>query len=216
MPNPPGPFAFYTEKRLVQLTGLSARSLPELLTHLSEVSGSCIFYHTHYLYLAHHFEKPRFYNDFAKWMAQALGEKRLARQLAAIDQLSMTSVRELREAIIATVRKHLEGRHETPSHCAPGNEFHFCEAKSFMFPTGLLAHNATELLATIGQVTNSCLYFHFFEARLRLKHSSSDFSRWLNHLGETKLARQIDKLNPYAMTLDELKSAIVKLGRHSH
>jgi hypothetical protein len=62
-------------------------------------------------------------------------------------------------------------------------------------------------------VTNACLHFHFFEARLRLERPTNDFSQWLADLGETRLALKIDKLNPYAMTLEELKHEIVKLGR---
>lgn len=72
------------------MTGCKASNLEELLFHLSQVSGSCIFYHTHHLYLAHHFEKPRFYNEFANWVSQALQEERLAERLAAIDLLAMT------------------------------------------------------------------------------------------------------------------------------
>ena len=71
------PFVFYTERRLVVLTGRKARNLEELLSHLYQVSGSSVFYHTHYLYLIHHFEKPRFYNEFANWVSHALQEERI-------------------------------------------------------------------------------------------------------------------------------------------
>src|SRR6266404_9500345 len=121
---PHAPFAFYTERRLVVLTGRKARNLEELLSQLYQVSGSSVFYHTHYLYLIHHFEKPRFYNEFANWVSHALQEERLAERLAAIDLLAMTSIRELREAIISTVQKHLDGAGRRD--CPPGDEFHFC------------------------------------------------------------------------------------------
>ena len=209
---PIGPFVFYTERRLVALTGRRARNLEELLSHLSQVSGSCIFYHTHYLYLIHHFEKPRFYNEFANWVSQALQEERLAERLAAIDLLAITSIRELREVIVSTIQKYLESgalHHDCPA----GDEFHFCEAKSFIMPTGALAHDVREFFEQLAHVTNSCLHFHLFEARLRLERPTNDFSQWLNDLGENRLARAIDRLNPYVMTLDELKAAISRLGR---
>ena len=101
------PLAFYTERRLVVLTGRKARDLRELLCHLRQVSGSSVFYHTHYLYLIHHFEKPKFYNEFAEGVSEALQEKRLAEQLAAIDLLSITSIQQIREALIALVEKHI-------------------------------------------------------------------------------------------------------------
>lgn len=91
MPNA-NPFIFYTERRLVALTGLNAKNLPELLHCLHEVSGSSIFNHTHHQYLSHHFEKPVFYNDFARWISEALQEQRLAEQLAAIDLLTLENL----------------------------------------------------------------------------------------------------------------------------
>jgi len=207
------PFVFYTERRLVALTGRKASNLEELASHLAQVSGSCIFYHTHYLYLTHHFEKPRFYNEFANWASHALQEERLAERLAAIDLLAMTSIRELREAIGSVIQKHLESNRNGLRQCPPGNEFYFCEAKSFIMPTGQVAHDLAEFFETISHVTNACLHFHFFEARLRLERPTNDFSKWLADLGETRLAQKIDRVNPYAMTLEELKRAIVELGR---
>ena len=206
------PFVFYTERRLVVLTGRKARNLEELLSHLYQVSGSSVFYHTHYLYLIHHFEKPRFYNEFANWVSHALQEERLAERLTAIDLLAMTSIRDLREAIISTVQKHMDGAGRRD--CPRGDEFHFCEAKSFIMPTGMVAHNVPEFFEEIAQVSNSCLHFHFFEARLRLERPTNDFSKWLSDLGETKLASAIDKLDPYAVTLDELKEQIMQLRKH--
>lgn len=209
---PGGPFVFYTERRLVALTGRRATNLEELLSHLCQVSGSCIFYHTHYLYLIHHFEKPRFYNEFANWVSQALQEERVAERLAAIDLLAITSIRDLREAIISTIQKHLDtgiARRDCPA----GDEFHFCEAKSFIMPTGTVAHDVPEFFEQLTRVTNSCLHFHFFEARLRLERPTNDFSQWLTDLGEARLARAIDRLNPYVMTLDELKAEIIRLRR---
>ncbi|MGO4880448.1 MAG: DUF5752 family protein [Bryobacteraceae bacterium] len=213
MPESVEPFAFYTERRLVVLTGRKACNLEELLCHLTQVSGSSIFYHTHYLYLVYHFEKPRFYNEFANWVSQALQEERLAERLAAIDLLAITSIRDLRDATAAVIRKHVEADGRPRRECPPGSEFHFCEAKSFIMPTGHVANTVTEFFDTLDHVTNACLHFHFFEARLRLERPTNDFSKWLSALGEHKLAQRIDRINPYFMTLDELKHEIVKLGR---
>ncbi|HXI38537.1 MAG TPA: DUF5752 family protein [Bryobacteraceae bacterium] len=206
------PFVFYTERRLVVLTGRKARNLEELLSHLYQVSGSSVFYHTHYLYLIHHFEKPRFYNEFANWVSHALQEERLAERLAGIDLLAITSIRELREAIISTIQEHMgsSGRRDCPA----GDEFHFCEAKSFIMPTGMVAHSVPEFFEEISRVSNSCLHFHFFEARLRIERPTNDFSKWLSGLGEAKLADAIDKLDPYSVTLDELKEQIMQLRKH--
>lgn len=94
-----GSFTFYTEHRLVLLTGAKASNLAGLLNGVHAVPGSSIFYHTHHQYLAHHFEKPLFHNDFALWVAEALQDEHLAEQLASVDLLAFARVRELRETI---------------------------------------------------------------------------------------------------------------------
>ena len=67
------PFVFYTQQQLVSLTGRRAGNLSQLLGHLRDVTGSSIFYHTHYLYLTQHFVQPKFYNEFATMTGTANG-----------------------------------------------------------------------------------------------------------------------------------------------
>ncbi|MGA2329085.1 MAG: DUF5752 family protein [Bryobacteraceae bacterium] len=207
------PFNFYTERRLVALTGLKATNLEQLLHMLREVPGSSIFYHTHHTYLSHHFETPMFTNDFAMWVSEALQEERLGEKLAAIDLLAFISIRQLREAIVSTIEADLEGHPRPTRECPPGDEFHFCRSKSFIMPTGLAAADPPEFFAVLPRVTNVSLFFHFFEARLRLERPTNDFSQWLAWRGENQLAAAIDKLDPYTITLDELRDRIVDLGR---
>jgi len=207
------PFIFYTERRLVALTGLKAKNLPELLNGLRQVSGASIFFHTHHQYLSHHFEKPVFYNDFARWVSEALQEQRLAEQLAAIDLLTFTTIRQLREAIIPTIENYHNENGGRARECPPGDEFHFCKSQSFIMPTGLVAQEVADFFANLPRVSNVSLYFHFFEARLRLERPTNDFSQWLAERGEQALAQAIDQLDPCIMTLDELKSEIIKFGK---
>jgi len=209
------PFRFCTERRLVQLTGQTARTLSELLSVLREISGSCIFYHTHHQFLSHHFEKPVVYNDFADWVSQALQEDVLAEQLSAIDLLDFTSIRQLREAIVAVIEAHLEKVGGGLRECPPGDEFHFCKSMSFIMRTGIVASDVPDFFAKLRGITNVSLYFHFLEARLRLERRTNDFSQWLRWRGEGELADSVDRLDPYVVTLDELKDQIVELG-HSH
>lgn len=206
------PFIFCTERRLVELTGIRARNLGELVNSLKRISGSSIFYHTHHLYLQHHFEKPVFNNHFALWVSSALQEEQLAEKLAAIDLLSFTSIRQLRQAIISTIETFLSNYEGRRRECPPGNEFHFCKSKSFVMPTGIIAQSVPEFFAKLPLITNVSLFFHFFEARLRLERATNDFSRWLKDRGEHELASAMDGLNPYTMTLSELKEEIIKLG----
>jgi hypothetical protein len=209
------PFRFCTERRLVQLTGQTARTLSELLSVLREISGSCVFYHTHHQFLSHHFEKPVVYNDFANWVSEALQEDVLAEKLSAIDLLDFTSIRQLREAIITVIEAHLEKVDGDHRECPPGDEFHFCKSMSFIMPTGIVASDVPDFFAKLRGITNVSLYFHFLEARLRLERRTNDFSQWLRWRGEGELADSVDRLDPYVVTLDELKDQIVELG-HSH
>jgi hypothetical protein len=206
------PFNFYTERRLVRLTGRRARTLAELIGHVEAVSGSSIFYHTHHLYLSHHFLTPVFFNDFANWAMDALQERELGEKLAAIDLLEFQAIRPMRNALLDTMTQAANARRGRTRACPPGDEFHFCESQSFIVPTGLVARSVPELFQLMPRVSNISLYFHFFEARLRLDRKTNDFSYWLERHGARDLADAIDRLDPYIMTLDELRSRIVDIG----
>jgi hypothetical protein len=207
------PFVFYTQQQLVALTGQRARNLSELREHLQESTGSSIFYHTHYLYLTQHFVEPRFYNEFAGWISTALQERRLAERIGAIDMLSVPSLREIREQILAEIDRHFAENSGPVRNCPAGDEFQFCEAKTFIVPNGVVANDVSEFFEKLPLISNASLHFHFFEARLRLERPTNDFSVWLNAHGEKRLARAIDTLNPYVVSLDELKTQIRRIGR---
>jgi hypothetical protein len=206
------PFIFHTERRLVILTGRKAKNLKELARHLHEVSGSSVFYHTHQQYLSHHFEKPIFHNDFAIWASRALLEEALAERLASIDLLVFATIRQLREAILEKIEAGIAEANGPPRECRPGDEFHFCESMSFIMPTHIVAYDIPDFFAKLPKVTNPSLYFHFFEARLRLGQAANDFSEWIRDRGAPDLAKAIDRLNPYQMTMEELKQEIIRLG----
>ena len=79
-------------------------------------------------------------------------------------------------------------------------------------PVGLAAHDVPDFFAKLHRITNGSLYFHFLEARLRLGRRTNDFSQWLEWRGEPELADRVDRLDPYSLTLDELKEKIVEIG----
>jgi len=208
------PFRFYTELRLVQLTGRKARTLRQLLGHLHKITGSSIFYHMHESLLERHFEKPVAHNDFAVWVEEALQEDALSERLAFIDLRDFSTVRHLREEIIAIIENHLAKNGKLRErHCPPGEEFHFCRAKSFTMPNGIVAETVEQFFEKLPSISNQCLYFHCIQSRLRLGLQTNDFSYWLEGRGKPELAKAINALNPYVRTLDELKADIVGLGR---
>ena len=72
------------------------------------------------------------------------------------------------------------------------------------------AGNLEEFLSSLKKVSIYSLYYHMFEARLRTSRGSNDFSLWFNERGETALAKQIERLDPYTHTLEELRSRIIR------
>jgi hypothetical protein len=58
-------------------------------------------------------------------------------------------------------------------------------------------------------VDRSSIYFHCFEARLRLGREKDDFSEWLaTSMGREDIAEQIRGLDAYMYDLDTLREII--------
>ncbi len=207
------PFVFYTRLHLSELTGLRACTVTELLDMIKEVSQSCIYHHTHRYLQPHQFLSPEPPNDFAYWVTNVWGERRLGERLASIDIVQFSSLRQLRDAIVLAIENYLEKYpHIKRKFASPGDEFHFTKTVSFFLPTPYIAHNLSEFADLLKQTTLNSLYFHIFEARLRLDKGINDFSYWLDtSLGESKLSDQIQCLDPYTYTMNDLKITILKL-----
>lgn len=207
------PFRFHSTLDLTLLTNRRARDLAELLSHLRDVPGSVIYYHTHHFLVQHQHLSPEPPNDFAYWITDVLQEDRLGEQLAAVDLMQFHTIRALRERLIAVIENYLNGRQQLRT--APeGEEFHFREAVSFVVPTEHVAHNLSEFAACMERIGFGSLATHFFASRLRLERGENDFSEWLaTALGEHDLARAIARLDPYTYTLDGLRHQVVRLVR---
>ncbi len=206
-------FTFYTERRLVEITGRKASDLKELLQGLYEVSGSSIFYHTHQSFLQRHFTVPFYRNDFATWVAEALGEEGLGERLASINIIDCSSIRELRELLIWTIEDHLR-HHETlePRRAHPDEVFYFSKSKSFVFPTNRIAHTLEEFAWHLTQISHHSLFYHVFVTRLLPYNRDRDFSVWVSEeLGKKDLAIRMRQLDPYVRTLEDLKNDLVSL-----
>jgi hypothetical protein len=70
-----------------------------------------------------------------------------------------------------------------------------------------------EFADQIGRVSINSVYFHMFDAKLRLKYGENDFSRWFRDQGKTALADETKRLDPYSYTLDGLRQRMVALVR---
>jgi len=207
------PFKFATRLHLSELTGLKAVNLEKLLKHIKKVSGSCIYHHTHRFLQIHKHVSPEPPNDFSYWVATVLGEHALAEQLASIDTIQFSTIRSLRTEIIKTLEGYLKKRPEAKKKFAnPGEEFHFVKSISFVLPTPYIAYDLKEFAEMLEKVTTDSIYFHIFEARLRITEKTNDFSFWIeDSLKDKELAEKIAHMDPYTRTMEDLRTAIIKL-----
>ncbi len=207
------PFQFQTRLNLSELTGLRAATLVHLAGLLKEVPGACIYHHTHRFLQQHQYISPEPPNDFAYWVTEVLGEDELGEKLASIDTIQYGTIRQLREKIVATIEEYLS-EHKTAHlrFSQSGEEFHFMKSISFVLPTRYKVYDLKEFEEALRKVTIDSIYFHVFEARLRLERINNDFSNWIEHsLGDIQLARMISRLDPYTQTMEGLRTTLLNI-----
>jgi hypothetical protein len=207
------PFRFCTRLHLSELIGLRATNLGQLLALIKEVPGSCIYHHTHRFLQQHQYLSPEPPNDFAYWVTDILGEDELGERLVSIDTMQYSTIRDLREKIASTIENYLNGNPLAKMKFArSGEEFHFIKSVSFILPTNYAAYDLKEFAEVLKKITIDSIYFHIFEARLRLEKSTNDFSFWIeNSLGDKKLANNISSFDPYTSTLEGLRNKIIQI-----
>lgn len=205
------PFRFYTRLHLQEITGLKAATLKEMLDILKKVPGAVIYHHTHHFLQQHQYLSPEPPNDFAYWVGNILGERQLAEELASIDTLRFNTVRLLREKIISTIKAHLKKYKRSRSALA-GQEFYFIKSISFILPLPYQVWTLKEFVKILENISIHSLYFHIFEARLRLGKEKNDFSNWIEtNLADKKLAQDIARLDPYTHTMEGLRQSLAGL-----
>jgi hypothetical protein len=204
------PFHFYTRLHLKELTGLKASSLSQLLSILEKAPDAAIYYHTHHFLEEFKYLEPEPANDFALWADDALGDAVLAEKLASIDTFQFSTINSLKKRITEVITEYLASRPD--EHKAPqGNEFHIIKSISIVLPTPYLAHDLREFVEVLRKVTIYSIYYHVFEARLRLQTGNNDFSAWFrDSLEEHDLADKIADIDPYTCSLDSLRTMIIQ------
>jgi len=208
------PFRFYTRLHLSELTGLRASNLSQLLSIVKQVPGSCIYHHTHRFLQQHQYLSPEPPNDFAYWVSKVLGEDELGEMLVSIDTIQFSTVRRLRDKIIATIEDYLKNNISAKLKFAgDGEEFHFIKSVSFVLPTNYIAYDLKEFVDIVKNITIDSIYFHIFESRLRLEKKTNDFSNWIEtSVGDKELSDKISRLDPYTHTLEDLRKTIIRIA----
>ncbi|RLD17437.1 MAG: hypothetical protein DRI36_03820 [Caldiserica bacterium] len=203
------PFRFYTRLNQIRLLGIKARNLKELLEGIKIVPGSSIYYHTHRFLVRHHFLETGPTNDFAYWVGEILDEQEIAEKFGSVSILEHSSIKSLRDTFIRILEENIEGKDikDVP----PEKAFHFLSCRTFILPTGYQATNIEEFKEKIKIISIHSIFFHLFEARLRLSREENDFSCWLRDLGYPEIAKEIAKLDPYTETLETIREKILKI-----
>jgi hypothetical protein len=203
-------FHFHTKLDQTILLGRKAKNILEVLEGIRSIPKSSIYYHTHRFLQQHHYLSPEPPNDFAYWISEVLNDVVLGERLSSIDIVQFPSISELRNTFAGIIESHLTSIDKVKD-CPRGEEFHFMSCRTFAFPTPYVASNLSEFRETLKRVSVNSLYYHIFDARLRLEKGDNDFSRWFNDLGKKALAEELTRLDPYTHTLEGLRKTILHL-----
>jgi len=204
-------FEFKSRLNLVELLGVRARSIRELRQGLCVVPGSSIYHHTHRFLQQHNYLYPEPPNDFAFWIENALAMDDLAERLASIDTVKFHRIEEIRARLLVILDQWGDKGGVHSRTCNDGEEFHFMSSRTFVLPTSLQASNLEEFSDCLRKISIDSIYYHIFEARLRLEKDENDFSLWFASSGFEELAKKIRRLDPYTITMEGLRKKILKL-----
>lgn len=201
-------FEFRECATLVKSTGRVAAGLRPFKQLLTEVPDESIFHHTCQYFMRS--QGLEYTNDFAQWAGECLGERVLAEYLSNIDPYGYPSMDELRRGLTDVIDVYLD-RFPEPRDATPGEEFHFNEAVTLIFPAGVRARNLAEFLTGIRYVDSNSIYYHFYEARMRLRSSADDFSLWLeDSLGKSELAGRIRSIDPFMHSVEGIREHLLE------
>jgi hypothetical protein len=189
-------------------TGKKAKNLAELRDLIQTVSDECIFHHTYQYFLKGHILE--YTSDFAHWAGESLEERALSEHLSNIDPYDFTNIGDLRNELIRVIENYLEHFPE-PREAIPGEEFFFNETVTLIYPVGIIVKNLAEFLTAIKYVSSGSIYYHFYEARVRLGGGIDDFSRWIEYsFGKKELADKIRDIDPFMHSIEEIRQHISK------
>ncbi|MGC8654372.1 MAG: DUF5752 family protein [Candidatus Kryptoniota bacterium] len=203
-------FEFKSRLVLTELLGKRASNLFELLEGIKVVPLTSIYHHTHRFLQQHHLLSPEPPNDFAYWVTNMLNDELAGEKLASIDVMQFNRLADLRNKLVSLLSNYLSEYAERITQSAPeGEEFHFMSSRIFVLPTPWRASNLHEFIECLRNVSIHSIYYHMFEARLRLEKGENDFSIWLRSNGYEGAAEELSKLDPYTFTLEGLRTRIL-------
>ncbi len=206
-------FHFYTQHSLVELLGLRAKNPVELLENIKKVPTASIYYHTHRFMQQHHYLSPEPPNDFAVWLKDTLHLEPLGEAFLDVDTVKFFDLEDLRVELARILDGYIS-RGGYLVDCPRGYEFDFMSCKIFLLPTSYIAKDLSEFVEILQRISIHSLYFHMFEAPMRLKRHENDFSAWFRSIELEELAEEICGLDPYGLTLEGLRAKIILMVKN--
>jgi hypothetical protein len=202
------PFEFKQCTTIVKSTGRKARDVIELREAIGEESEGCIYHHAYQYFLRGHLLE--YTNDFAHWAGEKLEERALAERLSNIDPYRHTDIGSLRSELVTEIDEYLD-ECPRPRKAMPGDEFYFGEPLTLTYPVGIRARNLAEFLIAIKFIDPGTVYYHFFEARVRLGGGVDDFSKWLEDvLGRHELSERVSSIDIFMQNLEGTRELIAR------
>jgi len=193
------------------MVGRSARDEQQLLEAIEEIPLDSLSYHTHSFFLRHTYIAGPYPNDFATWAAIEVRDRVLGEKLGILDPYDFENPEALRSEIVNIIDEHLSQLQIIPR-VIYGEPFHFMQSRIIEVPTGLEARTLTEFRDILATVDASVVYYHNFEAILRLGRRKGDFALWMEEqLNLPELAQKISKLDFYMTSLESIRQGIIKL-----
>jgi hypothetical protein len=205
------PFYFNSAAHLLRIGREKANSLQELLEAVRTCSDACIFQHTFQTLEEHHFIREGFSNDFSHWAFSACNEIALAERLAALDVREFTSISALRDRLVSMIDGYLAKNPRAGTRVAT-EPFYLMAVDLVVVPTPYVARNLEEFADGLRKVSIHSIYYHFIDARLRLKLNNNDFSVWLDkELDLGAAADRINRIDIYTSTLEGVRRNILRI-----
>jgi hypothetical protein len=206
-------FKFIGCIEIKELLGQKADNAIQLLELMEDVHPDSIYYHMHSYFLRHVYLSGPFPNDFANWAAIELRDSVLGEKLANVSFSPEKSLEDVRMDLVETIDRHLSGVRFVSS-VSQGTPFHFMKSEIVEVPLGKDAGDLSGFIDVLQDVHASALYYHIFEARIRVRKGRNDFSIWLDDiLGYQQLAERIEGIDFYMFSLERLRSKILDLCR---
>ena len=159
--------------------------------------------------MRHHYIPGAYSNDFAQWVATQVRDLVLGERLSVVDPFEFKGLEGLREELISLIDDHLSRTSVVPR-VIFGKPFYFKQSRIVEVPTGVEVRTLREFRDAINEIDVSTIYYHMFEARVRLPRQETDFSFWIRESLELpELAERFRALNPYMGSLERLRSTLL-------